>query len=406
MDGVLGEVMRTFPNSLRLKGARVALNATKSETADLLVHRGRIVPTESGENPALTMDLSGHLILPGLINAHDHLEFSLFPRLGNGPYPNASAWAADIYRPLEEPIKEHLRVPKSARLLWGGLKNLLSGVTTVSHHNPCEAELFGNGFPVRVVKQFGWAHSFDFSPDLVERYRKTPPRWPFIVHAGEGTDSRARSEIYRLDQAGVLGHRTVLVHAVALDGPGCDLIRTRRASIVWCPSSNRFTVGQTLKLNFLGSGVPIALGSDSSLTSMGDLIDEIAIARRSSGLGTDALYEMVTRQAARILRLRNGEGGIRTGGVADLLIVRDRGQCPADSLLRLRPELVLARGVIQLISPRLARQLPASLRSSLHPIELGYRGRWLVNVDVRKLYDETTAILGGEIRLGGKRVQA
>ena len=33
------------------------------------------------------LDLSGFLILPGLINAHDHLEFALF-RLGKGPYRN------------------------------------------------------------------------------------------------------------------------------------------------------------------------------------------------------------------------------------------------------------------------------------------------------------------------------
>src|SRR5207249_3380361 len=111
--------------------------------------------------------------LPGLINAHDHLEFNLFPRLGRGPYPNASAWAADIYHPGESPIKDHLLLPKKIRLLWGGIKNLLSGVTTVVHHNPYEGSIFSNGFPVRVAPRFGWAHSLDFSPDLVESFRRT-----------------------------------------------------------------------------------------------------------------------------------------------------------------------------------------------------------------------------------------
>ncbi len=66
------------------------------------------------------------------------------------------------------PVKEHLAVPKAVRLAWGGLKNLLSGVTTVAHHNPYDAAVFENGFPVRVVKRFGWAHSLHFSSDLVE----------------------------------------------------------------------------------------------------------------------------------------------------------------------------------------------------------------------------------------------
>ena len=33
-----------------------------------------------------SIDLKGFLLLPGLINAHDHLEFGLFPRLGKGGY--------------------------------------------------------------------------------------------------------------------------------------------------------------------------------------------------------------------------------------------------------------------------------------------------------------------------------
>lgn len=381
-----------------LANARVALNATETAATTVEIRRGKIVFLPTRLKAAQQLDLSGHLLLPGLINAHDHLEFNLFPRLGNGPYPNAAAWARDIYHPRREPIQQHLRVPKAFRLFWGGLKNLISGVTTVAHHNPYDASVFDTGFPVRVVKNFGWSHSLDFSPNLIEDYRRTPPRWPFILHAAEGTDECARNEICRLDRSGVLAPRTVIVHAVAAD---MDLIRRRRASIVWCPSSNLFVLGQTLSTGSLRCGVPITLGTDSALTAQGDLADEIAAAR----IAPEEAYAMVTERAARILRLSGGVGTIRHRGVADLIAVRDRGKTPAAALAGLSPELVFVGGELKLASPAVAARLPSSERDRLQPIELEGRGRFLVAADVQSLYADTAAVLGRDFRLAGRRVR-
>src|SRR5688572_18177805 len=82
------------------------------------------------------LNFSNHYLYPGLINAHDHLEMNLYPRMGNPPYRNYMEWGSDIYKPTESPLKEIERVNMKDRLLWGGLKNLISGVTTVVHHNP------------------------------------------------------------------------------------------------------------------------------------------------------------------------------------------------------------------------------------------------------------------------------
>src|SRR5262249_49549037 len=222
-------------------------------------------------------------------------------------------------------------IPKSARLLWGGLKNLLSGVTTVCHHNPREQPVFERNFPVRVVKRFGWAHSLEFSPDLMERFRATPPDWPFILHLGEGVDHNAQREIFRLDELGPLDRRTVLVHAVALGVRGLRLAKERGAALVWCPSSNLFLLGRTLN-GALTCAIPIALGSDSAVTAKGDLLDELRLGRKY--LPAPQLYRMVTENAARILRLPWGFGAIVPGGPADLIAIPGCGRNPAEALLR------------------------------------------------------------------------
>ena len=113
-------------------------------------------------------------------------------------YDNAAAWIDDL-RPAirsDPSIRAGQRHPLAARLFIGALKNLLSGVTTVAHHNPRYREI-GRSFPVRVLRRYGWAHSFTLEGHPVgargepggnvrERCLATPPDVPFMVHAARG----------------------------------------------------------------------------------------------------------------------------------------------------------------------------------------------------------------------------
>ena len=405
--------MRRHSSNWWLRNARVALGPAEALPLDIEVSNGRIkalLPPreEPGSGDTEIIDLEGCLILPGLINAHDHLEFSLFPKLGVGPYPNAKAWAQDVYRPAEAPIAHHLRVPKRERLLWGAIKNLLGGVTTVCHHNPYE-EVFEHDFPVRVVKRFGWAHSLAFGGGVKEQFQRTPQDWPFIIHVGEGADDASRDEIHRLHEMGALDERTVCVHAVTLDHEGWALLEKRKGSVVWCPSSNQFTLGKTLDRGAFDRAIPVALGTDSAITAHVTLLEELRVAARCSGLPPERLYSMVTETAAKILRLGDGEGSIREGGVADLLAVRDGGASPGETLIRTTNEdlrLVMTAGRVKLLSVSVAEGLNSERASRLYPVSVEGHGKFLVAVDVETLARTTVAAVGSDsvTRLAGRRV--
>src|ERR1700722_2532094 len=408
----LKKPVQGITGAVRLTGTRCALGPDAAAPASVSIVGKYLhsIPDRSPINHRIddksecSVDLSGYLLLPGLINAHDHLEFSLFPNIGNGPYQNSAEWAHDIHSTRAALIAQHRKVPRPVSLWWGAIRNLLCGVTTVCHHNPVTPELASSEFPIRVVSDFGWAHSLALEPELASKFAESDADLPFIIHAAEGVDEESMQEVFELDRMRALDQRTVLVHGLAGTPEAGSLINRRFAALILCPTSNGFLFERSPSLAFIRSLDTVALGSDSPLTAAGDLLDEIAFAHALIGVDANSIYGMVTNRAADVLRLRQGEGRLWPGSVADVVGVRDIGLSPAVTLAQLtteQVELVIVGGRVQLASPSIFKRLPAALRQGLQLLEVDVHQQW-VRAPIEKLLAGAEEFLGSDLRIGGK----
>ena len=319
--------------SLRLVGSRIAA-------------AGAGIRAEAGDS---IVDLEGDRLLPGLINAHDHLQLNSLPRPAfDKRYRHAREWISDVdaRRRSDPRFEAGVAVARDERLLIGGVKNLLSGVTTVAHHDRLYPYLSSTHYPTHIVHDYGWAHSLyvDGEDKVVDSHRRTPSRWPWIIHAAEGLDRDAAAEFERLDALRCLGPNTLLVHGIALDRTRRARLERAAAGLLWCPSSNLHLFGQTAEVSELAARGRVALGTDSRLSGAGDLLDELRMAAQLDVVDEATLESLVTRDSARLLRLSD-RGALRAGARADILILPARTRLTAAKRADVR--LVLRDGIVR-----------------------------------------------------------
>jgi cytosine/adenosine deaminase-related metal-dependent hydrolase len=323
------------------------------------VQGARIVGVDVPSQPEdAVVDLQGDRLLPGLINSHDHLQLNSLPSFEvRKPYRHVRDWIAEVdtRRRTDPHFEAGVAVPRDERLLLGALKNLLSGVTTVAHHDPLYAFLTHEDCPVAVVRDYGWSHSLyiDGEPAVVESYRSTPADWPWIVHAAEGLNSEAADEFERLDALGCIKTNSLLVHGIALDSRQRARLAAAGAALVWCPSSNMRLFGRTAQVRDLAARQRVALGTDSRLSGSRDLLEELRLAADLGEIAEEDLEGLVTHVAANLLQLRD-RGALRAGLRADLLIL------PAGAKLgeaeRRNVRMVMVAGAVQYGEAELVRR--------------------------------------------------
>ena len=292
----------------------------------------------------VTLPVAKGVLIPGLINSHDHLLGNYYPKVGKGPYVNWLPWDNDLKSaPLYE---ERSQIENRDLYLLGAYRNLVSGVTIVSDHMPhFVGDQFYDLLPIKAIRRFAMAHSISstalaWGDGVADEYAKAKTQGiPFVTHISEGFDDETVRNLDTLDRQGGLGPYSVLVHGIAFSEKDMDRIKAKDASVVWCADSNMFMFNRTTDIEMLlRKGINVCIGTDSPMSGGLNLLYEMKFDKAlykklcSKELNDREILRMVTANPAKAYHLKNN-GAIAEGYIADLTMFRDRGGAPENSVV-------------------------------------------------------------------------
>jgi 5-methylthioadenosine/S-adenosylhomocysteine deaminase len=351
---------------------------------------------------AATEEFPEGVLLPGLINAHTHLELTGFAGLPHEP--DFTAWIRRVRnRKAERELEEFLELGRA------GLADCYAaGVTTVAdtgdsgtvirtlaetggsgvayqevfgpHPDQCGESL--RGLQARVEALSGYAVGrvrigvSPHAPYTVSGplYRSVA-RWgraeglPIAVHVAEsaaesdllGSGTGTFAEAWRsrniplpsplggtpigwLDRHEVLGPDTLCIHAIRADAADVALLAQRGCAVAHCPRSNRVHGhGDAPLAALLEAGIRVGVGTDSVMSlSPLDLLAEARAAAALAGLGADRALALCTVEAARALALDGEIGTLEPGKWGDCVVIEPAaGDSPAARVLESGPDEVV-----------------------------------------------------------------
>jgi hypothetical protein len=349
---------RSRPQAFHIVGAQIAIGPHTSIQADIVLDPDRIrgiyeKPSQARAQRSdddVVIDFTGHLLLPGMINAHDHLGSGIDLR--------------------NETLRE-------AALWMGALRNIMSGVTTVLHHEPQDSILFSEGFPIRVIRNYGYANSLE-PAEVKAQFAATAHDAPFVIHLVASSTAEAKQKVAELQELGVISHRTVVVHGGGIDGEIINLLHRAGASQVWCPSAV-MAGNSPVDPSFVISNHRVALGTSFQSDKSHDIFEEMKDAL-ALGVPHEAIYSMVTSRPCSILRLRNGEGRIVGGMPCDMIAVVNHGGTPSETLCSVDAqslEAVVLAGRPIVATDGMTKRWPEQWREGLEPIRFDGSQRWV-----------------------------
>lgn len=189
-----------------------------------------------------------------------------------------------------------------------------------------------------------------------------------IVHLSEGssTDNYNKLEYKFAKKLGLAEKGLIIIHGVGMDEKDLADAATKDISLVWSPFSNLILYGDTLNAELaLKHNINITLGSDWTPSGTKNLLDEVKVARRygqSKGMKslTDKkLYEMMTINPAKALKLSDRLGRLEEGYLADIVAIRlkSRNTNPYSQIVKAAPsdiQFVMVGGELKIANSKLS----------------------------------------------------
>jgi cytosine/adenosine deaminase-related metal-dependent hydrolase len=326
-------------------------------------------------------DLGNVAILPGLVNAHTHLELS-WMRGQVPPGTSMPQWASRLMalrrtvssEPPEPIVDAIAEARASGTCLVGDVTNTFATFEPLLDSD-LSAVLFREllGFsapdPEGLVKQVSeqiadltpveWLRPclvphapYSVSPALLQAIARASRGRPFSIHLGESAQEveflqkgtgewRALLEalnvwnpswtppacgpVEYLQRLGLVDANLVAVHGVQFTDGDLSRLASAGATVVACPRSNTWTgAGDPPVERFYASGVRVAVGTDSlaSVENLNLFAELAAVRRLAPGVPAGRLLESATRAGATALGFQADFGSIEPGKRAQLLAVR------------------------------------------------------------------------------------
>ncbi len=324
---------------------------------------------------AKTIDATGCLVMPGLINTHNHSAMTLFRGLADD-LP-LMTWLQEHIFPAEAKFVSREMVYWCSKL--AAAEMIISGTTTVADGYFFEDEA------VRAFKESGLravaaqgiidfpapgvpdpADNINHAARFIDRWQDDSLVKPgvfchspytcsgptirkgkalarragclFFIHVaetrGEVEQSRKQhqvSPVRYLDQLGVLDEGTVCVHGVWLDSDDIGIIREAGAAVASCPKSNmKLAAGIAPIDKLLEAGIRVGLGTDGCASNNNlDMFGEITTAAKlhkvnrldPTLLPAGRVLALATSGGAAVLGLQGKVGELAVGRQADIIIV-------------------------------------------------------------------------------------